>query len=240
MRIIFVRHGDPDYQTDSLTEKGLQEAKKVALRLSKLPITKIYSSPLGRAYQTAEELSKSISMSIEIKDFLKEIPCVYLNDKGETFDLRDRLPSDLEKDPFIYDIHSWEKNENIKNSSFPFWMEKIYVGLDELLERHGYKRNGKMYDVIDPNHDVIVIFAHFGSICACLSHIMDISPQLLWHHFICRPSSVIILWSEERREGKAIFRCSNFGDTSHLADDLDPNLSGQFCECYSDSDKRHD
>ena len=30
MRIIFVRHGEPDYTDDSLTEKGKKEAKLLA------------------------------------------------------------------------------------------------------------------------------------------------------------------------------------------------------------------
>ena len=35
MRIIFVRHGEPDYTKDSLTEKGWREARFLAERISK-------------------------------------------------------------------------------------------------------------------------------------------------------------------------------------------------------------
>jgi len=34
MRIIFVRHGDPDYANDTLTEKGWREAALLAERVS--------------------------------------------------------------------------------------------------------------------------------------------------------------------------------------------------------------
>ena len=240
MRIIFVRHGDPDYQRDCLTKRGKKEAEAVALRLSKLPITAVYSSPLGRALETAHIYADKVGLPIVVKDFFKETPCKYKTKDGIEFDIRDRLISDWCSDPTVYDIHTWKDNKNIANSDFPIWMDSIYKGIDSILEEHGYKRNGNVYDVIKPNHDVIVIFAHFGLIGAVLSHIMNISPELLWHHFICRPSSVTTLWSEERREGKAIFRCSGYGDTSHLQDDLNPNLSGQFCECYLDKEKRHD
>lgn len=240
MRIIFVRHGDPDYSKDCLTEKGKIEASKAADRLKKFPISFIYSSPLGRAKETASFLSSEINVPIVIKDFLRETPCFYLDNNGNEFTIRDRLPSDFCFDETIYDIRTWKDNKNIANSSFPKWMEEIYSGMDELLESHGYKRDGNMYKAIKPNHDVIVIFAHFGSICACLSRLTNISPELLWHHFICRPSSLTTLWSEERREGKAIFRISNYGDTGHLNDDINPNLSGQFCECFLDEGKRHD
>ena len=30
MRIVFIRHGDPDYTTDTLTEKGKKEAALLA------------------------------------------------------------------------------------------------------------------------------------------------------------------------------------------------------------------
>ncbi len=34
MRIIFIRHGDPDYQNDSLTKKGIREAKLLSQRVA--------------------------------------------------------------------------------------------------------------------------------------------------------------------------------------------------------------
>ena len=53
MEILIVRHGDPDYERDSLTYKGIEEARLLAERLSKLEVTDFYCSPLGRAQKTA-------------------------------------------------------------------------------------------------------------------------------------------------------------------------------------------
>ena len=39
MRIIFIRHGDPDYEKDSLTEKGWREAALLAQRVSRWKVT---------------------------------------------------------------------------------------------------------------------------------------------------------------------------------------------------------
>ena len=39
MRIIFVRHGDPDYANDTLTEKGWREAALLAERVSGWDVT---------------------------------------------------------------------------------------------------------------------------------------------------------------------------------------------------------
>lgn len=50
MKIIFIRHGDPDYVNDTLTEKGMREAKLLAKRVADWKnITQFYCSPLGRA-----------------------------------------------------------------------------------------------------------------------------------------------------------------------------------------------
>ena len=38
MKILIIRHGDPDYENDTLTEKGHKEAEYLAERLIKYPI----------------------------------------------------------------------------------------------------------------------------------------------------------------------------------------------------------
>ena len=49
MRILIVRHGEPDYAHDTLTEKGWREAELLSERLCKEKIDDFYVSPLGRA-----------------------------------------------------------------------------------------------------------------------------------------------------------------------------------------------
>ena len=39
MKIIMIRHGDPDYEHDSLTEKGKREADLLVPRLAAMPVT---------------------------------------------------------------------------------------------------------------------------------------------------------------------------------------------------------
>ena len=49
MKLIIIRHGDPDYSIDSLTEKGWKEAEYLADRIAKLDVKQFYVSPRGRA-----------------------------------------------------------------------------------------------------------------------------------------------------------------------------------------------
>ena len=64
MRIVFVRHGEPDYVHDCLTEKGRMQALAAAERLREEGIGEIWSSPLGRAAETAEAASKALSLPV--------------------------------------------------------------------------------------------------------------------------------------------------------------------------------
>ena len=53
MRLIFIRHGDPDYSIDNLTEKGKKEVALLTERICKWDnVTDFFTSPLGRAKAT--------------------------------------------------------------------------------------------------------------------------------------------------------------------------------------------
>ncbi len=81
MKIYVVRHGQSEdgalglYQrADSpLSPKGIKEAELIAERLTKIPVEVIYTSPLKRAWQTAETISQKIGRPIQANDWLKEL-----------------------------------------------------------------------------------------------------------------------------------------------------------------------
>ena len=49
MKILIIRHADPDYSIDSLTEKGFKEAELLAHRMERENADYYYCSTLGRA-----------------------------------------------------------------------------------------------------------------------------------------------------------------------------------------------
>ena len=53
MRILLIRHGDPDYDNDTLTEKGHREAALLAEAAPHMNLGTCFVSPLGRAQDTA-------------------------------------------------------------------------------------------------------------------------------------------------------------------------------------------
>ena len=72
MRLLIIRHGDPDYEADSLTEKGWREAELLADRMEKEKIDYFYVSPLGRAKDTASCTLKRLHRSAEECRWLRE------------------------------------------------------------------------------------------------------------------------------------------------------------------------
>lgn len=73
MRIIFVRHGEPDYAHDCLTERGRIQAKAAADRLKEEGIEEIFSSPLGRAAETAAFTAEALNLPVKTLDFMREL-----------------------------------------------------------------------------------------------------------------------------------------------------------------------
>lgn len=51
MKLVIVRHGDPDYSIDSLTEKGWKEVEYLSERLAKLDV-KSFMFPLLEEQET--------------------------------------------------------------------------------------------------------------------------------------------------------------------------------------------
>lgn len=241
MRLIIVRHADPDYINDSLTEKGFCEAKLLAERFESRENTYFYCSPLGRAQRTAEPVLKKLGAVCQTLDWLQEFPGFIIDDHtGEKRIPWDLMPSFWTTDDRFYDKEKWITTEIMQSGD----VQKVYAdvckNLDELLERHGYKRNGNTYEVIRENRDTVVFFCHFGIECVLLSHILGVSPLVLWQGFVALPSSVTMLVTEERQQGTAYFRCNRFGDLSHLyAAGQEPSFAARFCENYSESGERH-
>ena len=73
MRILFIRHGDPNYTDDCLTPLGHVQAKAAAERVKNEGISRIYSSSCGRAYETALYAAELLQLPVEQLDFMREL-----------------------------------------------------------------------------------------------------------------------------------------------------------------------
>lgn len=242
MKLLIVRHGDPDYSIDSLTPTGWKEAELLADRISKMDVKAFYVSPLGRAKDTASVTLKRMGRTATEKPWLREFsPAGKDPNKKGSKPLWDWLPQDWTAQPQLYHPDTWHQQPDYAAAGAEAEAQWVAEGLDTLLASHGYVRQGKLYRAETPNEDTIVLFCHFGVECVLLGHLLGISPAVMWHGFCAAPTSVTTLTTEERREGIAYFRMSAFGDISHLyAGGQDPAFAARFCEMYTNSHQRHD
>jgi probable phosphoglycerate mutase len=110
-RVIIVRHGQSSYNADKkiqgrcdesvLTEKGRADAQIVGATLSNLKIDAFYSSPLQRAFKTAEV----------IQGYLKDTPTPQPLEKLLEVDLPlwEKLAKDEVKEKFPEEYRSWKQ-----------------------------------------------------------------------------------------------------------------------------------
>ncbi len=243
MRILIVRHGDPDYVNDTLTEKGHREAELLANRLKKEKIDYFYCSPLGRARATCAHTAKAMGREkdVVVYPWLTEFEHDLVLPSGEPRPiLWDMLPEFWTKEDAMYEMNGWYKQDFYQDAKMWEAYQSVVQPLDELLKKHGYTREGRLYRTEKGNRDTLIFFCHFGLEMILLSHLLNISPVVLTHHFIAQPTSVTTLCTEERREGIVTFRMNAFGDIGHLYEGNEPaSLSARFCEVYH-SDERHD
>lgn len=243
MKLLIVRHGDPDYSIDSLTEKGWREAKYLAERLIKLDVKEFYVSPLGRAKDTASFTLKSLNRTATECEWLREFaPRIWRPDVTEKQkNAWDWLPQDWMGEECFFHYNSWQEQDAMRAGRVGEEYEWVIQNLDRLLEKHGYVRKGHYYCAEKPNNDTLVFFTHFGLGCVLLSHLLNMPLMPLWHGLCSAPTGVTTVVTEERRKGIASFRMSAYGDISHLyANREEPAFAARFCECYENEDERHD
>ena len=243
MKLLLVRHAEPDYEHDSLTEKGRREAAFLSQRLAQIPAKAYYVSPLGRAKATAEPTLEIVGGTAVECPWLREFhapiyrPAVSEH-KMVTWDW---LPQDWMADERFFRYDQWFQVQTMQDGGVKAAYDWVTGELDALLERHGYRRDGHCYRAFAPNNDTVILFCHFGVSCVLLSHLLNVSPMVLWHGCCAAPSSVTTVVTEERREGIAAFRMLEFGDISHLhANGEAPSFMARFRECCTNDWERVD
>lgn len=245
MKLIIIRHGDPDYVHDSLTETGKIEAQCAAKRLTGHNITAFYQSPLGRAQETARYTLEAMHRTAVTLPWLREFEAPILHpDTGDTRVPWDWLPAVWTVEDAYYNKDCWADTEVMRAHHVGEEAQRVFDGLDALLREYGYLREGNVYRVQRPEGqpcETIVLFCHFGVECVMLAHLIGASPMVLWHGLCAAPTGFTVVTSEERRKGIASFRINAFGDTGHLyAAGREPSFSARFCESFENLDERHD
>ena len=260
MKLLFIRHGEPDYEHDTLTEKGWREAAYLADWMEKMHVDEYYVSPLGRAQDTASLTLKRLNRTAETLEWLQEFSprVLHPHNMEKPTITWDWLPEDWMTYPAFYQKDEWHHHPLLQAAGVEEEYKRVTGEFDRFLAAHGYEKAaqkmesatnpagatapyGALYHATRSNSDTIVFFCHLGLECILMSHLLDISPMILWHGFAPAPSSVTWVNTEERRPGIASFRIARMGDISHLTiKGEEPSFHARFRECYTHENERRD
>lgn len=176
MRVIFVRHGHPNYRDDCLTELGHLQAEAAAERLQNEGIQQIYASTCGRAMETAIHTAQKIGIDEIVScDFMREIRWksidgteIYMN--GHPWYTADHMAANGQS---IMD-EAWMNKEPFCNNEVIYDVADKSAAFDELLGTLGYQREGLYYRINANTDKTIAVFSHAGSSSAVLGHLFNL------------------------------------------------------------------
>ena len=179
--ILLIRHGENDYVKTAkfagripgvhLNEKGQQEAKVIADGLKDVPLSAIYSSPLERAIETAQPLSKAKRLKITIADGLIET------------DIGDWKGLEIKK---ARKLPEWKNVQNFpsrfrfpKGESFQEEQTRLVNAMEKIIESHR------------PD-DWVAIFSHADPIKLIINYYLGM-PLDHFQRLACNTGAVSIL-----------------------------------------------
>lgn len=171
MKIFITRHGQTEWneigklqgwKDSKLTEKGIEDAKKLGESLSHIEFNKIYCSPLGRAIDTANSIKGDRYTEIIITESLKEMGF------GSWEGIEHSIVKELYPDHHFNLWNNPHFYEPIDGESFEVLFDRVKKTLNDIIDNNNYGDN-------------ILIVSHAVVIKTIYSIIKNISLENFWN-----------------------------------------------------------
>ncbi len=201
VKVILVRHGETDWNRSKrfqgsnsdiqLNQNGCQQAESIALRLKPERIQAIYSSPLQRARDTAQAITRHHQVEVEIEPTLKEIDAaelegIHLDELGGHLI---QLLTGEGQGKSTFKMYGGETLAEVQ--------QRVWSTVQRLVDRH---RDG-----------VLVVVSHYFTILTIICSVLNLPPSQIGRLRL-GVGSISILTFDER-----VTRLTLFNDTCHLA-----------------------
>lgn len=220
MLLYIIRHGEPDYEHDCLTETGKKQAEALAARLAVNGLDRIYSSPLGRARMTAEPTAKRLGLPIQIEDWASEAVAAedfgVCNARGiwQWIFAQNGANFNNERNGELYS--DWRKADCLFDLDAEHCYDKVSAASDEFIESLGYKREGHLYKIVKPNDERVALFCHEGFTMTWMPWLLQMPPYLWWSHFAYTHTGITVVRFENFDEGITVPRVLVWSEMSHI------------------------
>ena len=221
MLLYIIRHGDPHYPTDSLTERGVLQAEAVGKRLAAAGIHKVFSSPMGRAKQTAEPTCRLLGLECNIEEWAYEL------DRGEMYleipDGRMKPLGELqgtylmENGGYDYRFSDSCQHPILKtHTGMDKAVARVRAGSRDFLERMGYREENGVYRILRPSEEKVALFCHAGLGKALVAELLHVPVANMFASFSYNHTGVTILQFKNNENGITSPKCLCYSDCSHL------------------------
>lgn len=218
MILRIIRHADPDYAIDGLTERGHKEAEALGQLAQSWDLDFLYASTMGRAQLTAGYISAQTGLEVQSEPWTRELDEWQIDMPGgeHVFPWSypgEHIPHLREGIASAYSEDFWLKNEKLAG-----YHQSLVEQSDEFFRGHGYERQGGLYHQIsdEVNSRQLAVVCHGGFGMAWLAHLLQLPLAVAWAVMWLPPSSVTTVLFEHRSADIAVPRCIGMGETAHL------------------------
>ncbi|MBR2354194.1 MAG: histidine phosphatase family protein [Clostridia bacterium] len=219
MLLYIIRHGDPDYKKDCLTEKGLLQAEAVGKRMAAAEIDRVFTSPMGRARETAAPACRLLGLTPTVETWAHEVederltpyPDGVLKSCSDLQNTVFRMNGSMDL-PFDRTLEA----TGLNGAHMEPAIERIREGGRDFLERLGYREENGIYRILRPNEEKVALFCHVVFSTVWLSELLHLPLHLLWGGTRVTHTGVTILHFKNYEDGFTAPRMLCMSDMTHL------------------------
>ena len=233
MIFYYVRHGDPIYDPDSLTELGKRQAEAVGHRFAVHGLDRIYASSSTRAMQTAQPACEMLKKEKTVLDWCNEGHAwreltVNLEDGRKTWCFHHRPSKEifaraelLKMGKEFYKHSLVSDNDYLKTVDFENGLGRIQREADAFFLALGYRHDEEKggYIAEEPTNERVALFAHQGFGLAFLSCVMDIPYNQICTRFDMGHTGVTVIEFAGKKGDLVIPQMLQLSNDSHLYKD---------------------
>lgn len=221
MILYYIRHGDPIYNPDSLTELGHKQAQALAQRLANADLDEIFASTSNRAIQTAQPTAKLLNKDINLLDWCNESKVwqeftILRNGSTRWLYQDEQLMRLFVSNEFAKLGENWYKHPDVNSPELEQGIVRIKRETYAFLAQLGYQKStdGNYYVATRPTDKRIALFAHEGFGMAFLSTILDVPYSTFCSRFELEHTGMTVI----RFEGDKIVipKILQLNNDSHL------------------------
>ncbi len=222
MLLYIIRHGDPIYNPDSLTPKGLRQAEAIGKRIAVFGLDEIYASPLNRARLTAQPASEMIKKDIQTEEWMSESLAWQdfvdrEHSEGHTW-VWFKHRNEMKTREIRKHGDKWYDADVFKFTHAKEGYERILAASDEFFLKLGYEHDRENYRYIAKNHNEkrIAAFCHEGFGLSWIGTLLDIPLPEIWSTFSISHSCMTVINFVPDENGIVFPKVLTHSNDSHL------------------------